>query len=449
MCARIAVIASSADMAGNMKSISKVVVLVAWAILVTACGGGGGGGNSGDPPAPTTYSIGGTIAGLAGTVVLQNNGGDDLTLSTDSGFTFATRATNGSDYTVTVLTQPAGQTCHVSNGSGTTGNANVTSVRVGCVLTVTDYTVIQLDPLPGDHRANAEDINDLGQIVGWSLGETTGQVAVLWSIDQAGVVTVKSLGRLPGGTFSYAMAINNNAQVIGFADGASGTRRPFIWTEIGGMRDLGLPVGLVGGQAHEINDNGQVVGAVFESEFSSLTEQGRFAIWRVDGGGAVIDIRDLGTLGGIAAAPWDNNVHGNVTGSIWLSAASQTAFFWSELNGVTEIDGDEGLGINDNDKVVGFRGLRGNPGFVWTASVGLTEILNAVPLSINNSSQAAGRANIGFGHAFIWEDGEVKYLPMPENRDFSEASSINEAGWIVGWSTDVDGNEYANLWRLN
>jgi probable HAF family extracellular repeat protein len=386
-------------------------------------------------------------------VVLQNNGGDNLTRSADGGFTFSIRATNGSNYAVTVLTQPLGQTCSVSNGSGTISNANVTTVQVNCLLPVpaADYTVLQLDPLPGDQRANAEDINDLGQIVGWSGGGTTGQTAVLWSVDQAGVVTVKSLGKLPGGTFSYAMAVNSNAQVVGFADGASGTRRPFIWTESGGMRDLGVPTGLVGGQAHQINDNGQVVGAVFQSEFSDLTAQGRFAIWRVDADGAVIDIRDLGTLGGVAASPWDNNVHGNVAGSIWFGSGQQIAFFWTELDGVIEIDGAaEGLGINDNDEVVGSRLPLGTGGYVWTASGGLTAVPSGILMTINNSNQAAGRADIGSPQqAFIWDDGEAKLLPMPENRDFSWANSINEARWIVGWSTDVDGNEYANLWMPN
>jgi len=314
---------------------------------------------------------------------------------------------------------------------------------------VADYTVLQLDPLPGDQRANAEDINDLAQIVGWSSGGSTGQTALLWSIDQAGVVTAESLGKLPGGTFSSAQAINNNAQVVGFADGASGTRRPFIWTETGGMRDLGVAVGLVGGQAHQINDNGQVVGALFQTEFSSLTDQGRFAIWTVDAAGTVTNIRDLGTLGGVAASPWDNNALGNVAGNIWFGAAQQTGFFWSEQGGVVEINTEEALGINDNDEVVGVEGPN-NTGFVWSSASGITVIPDGIAMSINNSGQVVGRADVGSDQqAFVWEAGEVTLLPMPENRDFSWAISVNEAGWIVGWSTDVDGNAYANLWMPN
>ncbi len=78
------------------------------------------------------YSIGGTISGLVGSVSLQNNGGDTLTQNTNGSFTFATPVAEGSTYAVTVSSQPATQTCTVSNGSGTVGSSNVTNVQVSC-----------------------------------------------------------------------------------------------------------------------------------------------------------------------------------------------------------------------------------------------------------------------------------------------------------------------------
>ncbi len=78
-------------------------------------------------------TIGGTVAGLTGTVVLQNNGGDNLPVSANVGFTFATTLATGSIYSVSVLTQPAGQTCRVTaNGTGY-ANGSITSVQVRCV----------------------------------------------------------------------------------------------------------------------------------------------------------------------------------------------------------------------------------------------------------------------------------------------------------------------------
>jgi hypothetical protein len=95
------------------------------------------------PATATTYTVGGALSGLSsGTVVLQNNGSGNLSLSANGAFTFATALASGSAYSVTVFTQPAGQTCSVANGSGTIGSANVTNVAVSCAaLPPTTYTI--------------------------------------------------------------------------------------------------------------------------------------------------------------------------------------------------------------------------------------------------------------------------------------------------------------------
>jgi subtilisin family serine protease len=109
--------------------LATTLVMLAGASLLAACGGGGGGGGA---PAPT-YSIGGTVAGLTDTgLVLQNNGGDSLSVASGaSTFAFATRLTSGASYVVTIGAQPAGQTCVVTNGAGTVGSSDV-AVGVAC-----------------------------------------------------------------------------------------------------------------------------------------------------------------------------------------------------------------------------------------------------------------------------------------------------------------------------
>ena len=82
-----------------------------------------------------TFTVGGSVSGLAGSgLVLQNNAGDDLTINANSAFTFATTLPDGSDYLVTVATQPAdpSQTCLVSNGAGTLAGSDVTNVAIAC-----------------------------------------------------------------------------------------------------------------------------------------------------------------------------------------------------------------------------------------------------------------------------------------------------------------------------
>jgi hypothetical protein len=90
---------------------------------------------------PPTYSVGGTVSGLVGTVVLQNNLTDDRSISSNGSYSFATTLTNGSNYSVTVKTNPTNQTCTVANGTGTINGANVTNVNVTCTTNATYYTV--------------------------------------------------------------------------------------------------------------------------------------------------------------------------------------------------------------------------------------------------------------------------------------------------------------------
>jgi hypothetical protein len=78
------------------------------------------------------YRVGGTLGGLVGTVTLRNNGGDDLILTANGTFTFATTVASGAPYNVTVRTQPSGQACVVSGGTGTVGAGDVTTVQVTC-----------------------------------------------------------------------------------------------------------------------------------------------------------------------------------------------------------------------------------------------------------------------------------------------------------------------------
>src|SRR5262249_34368379 len=80
-----------------------------------------------------TFTVGGTVSGLSGSLVLQNNSGNNLTVSANGGFTFPTAVRNGSAYNVTVLAAPSGQSCTVTNGVGTVSGANILNVGINCV----------------------------------------------------------------------------------------------------------------------------------------------------------------------------------------------------------------------------------------------------------------------------------------------------------------------------
>lgn len=112
-----------------------VCLFFLWSLTSCTSGGDNSSSNSDsstDSDSIGSYSIGGIISGLIGSVVLQNNQKDDLTLTRNGQFSFATSLETGSSFDVTVDTQPQGQTCSIAKGSGTVENIDVSSVQIIC-----------------------------------------------------------------------------------------------------------------------------------------------------------------------------------------------------------------------------------------------------------------------------------------------------------------------------
>jgi 6-phosphogluconolactonase (cycloisomerase 2 family) len=126
---------------GSVYALCRNSLVLAAAGWLAACGGGGGGGGGVKTPPPATYTIGGTVSGLSSSgLVLQDNGGDNLTVAANAtSFTFATPLATGAAYAVTVSTQPSNpaQVCTVASASGSVASANVTSVAITCTTTGT------------------------------------------------------------------------------------------------------------------------------------------------------------------------------------------------------------------------------------------------------------------------------------------------------------------------
>jgi hypothetical protein len=78
-------------------------------------------------------SLGGTISGAKGDVVLAN-GATQVTIAQGATtWAFGTKVSQNISYGVTVLSAPAGQTCTVTNGTGTMGVTAVNNVVVTCI----------------------------------------------------------------------------------------------------------------------------------------------------------------------------------------------------------------------------------------------------------------------------------------------------------------------------
>jgi len=69
-------------------------------------------------------------------------------VSANGAFVFDTALSDESPHDVTVLTQPAGQTCGVTNGFGTVNGSDVLGVDVDCQDDVVVPPLLPMEPIP-------------------------------------------------------------------------------------------------------------------------------------------------------------------------------------------------------------------------------------------------------------------------------------------------------------
>lgn len=120
--------------------------LGALALALATLAGCGGGGNG------KVYTVGGTVTGLQGTLVVES-GGETLSLTANGPYTLQQPIPDGTTYALTVKTQPAGQTCTVSQGSGTV-HGNVSDIQISCSSSQTQY--VRVRTLAGSTSGYAE-----------------------------------------------------------------------------------------------------------------------------------------------------------------------------------------------------------------------------------------------------------------------------------------------------
>jgi probable HAF family extracellular repeat protein len=170
--------------------------------------------------------------------------------------------------------------------------------------------MVSLGSLAGPNgQSGAFAINDLGQVVGQSQLPSPGGIqacppasfcnhAFLWS-STTGMI---DLGALGSTDWSLADDINNAGQVVGWSGPVSGFLRPFLWTANAGMTALGTLDGN-GGVSTAINEAGQISGL-------RTTSSERHAVVWPSGSGPV----DLATLGGPSSYAASINEAGQIVG---------------------------------------------------------------------------------------------------------------------------------------
>lgn len=123
-------------------------------------------------------------------------------------------------------------------------------------------------------------MNDLDQVVGTSIVNTGYMHAFLWSREMGPI----DLGTFPGGYNSAATDINNAGQVIGWSTGAIGTRA-FLWDAEHGMRTI--PPMETGGDADPYST--MSTEGYFMSDAFAINNLGQVAGYGSDGNVCVWD----------------------------------------------------------------------------------------------------------------------------------------------------------------
>ncbi len=187
------------------------------ALALAGCGGGSSGSAPPAPPTPKSYSVSGTVTGLpsGNFVTLQDNGGDDLTLSgtgSAQNFTFPTKLLSGASYAVSVSAQPTGMKCFVRNGSGTMGGSNVTGIGVTCAAISFAYVANN-----GSNSVSAFSID--------AAGALTPVAGSPFATGQGGASSVTVT---PAGSFAYVANYGSNSVSAFSIDASTGALTPVV-----------------------------------------------------------------------------------------------------------------------------------------------------------------------------------------------------------------------------
>jgi len=130
---------NSSQTLARVKNALSLLLALGLTLIMQGCGGGDVSTHDPTPTTITTYTIGGNVTGLTGTLVLQNNGVGTVNVTTNGTYQFDVALAEGHTYNATILTQPDNGTCAISNGNGTVTNQAVTTIAISCAPNT--YTV--------------------------------------------------------------------------------------------------------------------------------------------------------------------------------------------------------------------------------------------------------------------------------------------------------------------
>ncbi len=309
------------------------------------------------------------------------------------------------------------------------------------------YSIQNIGTLGGTSYANA--INDSGQVVGASTLADGSQHAFLYDSTNG----IQDLGTL-GGVRSSAADINNEGQIVGYSWLPGSTlEHAFLYDSINGMQDLG-DLGRPHSSALGINDNSAIVG------YSNVSTSTRWQAMVFDEDTGMERLLDSGGIISSSASAINNN--DQVVGSFSSTATNDRlhAFSYDSTNGLvdlSEINTSYPLyiktakDINDDGTTVGSAGILGEMytqhAYTYNLDTGLIDLGTlggnlSIAFGINNLGSVVGYSTTGFSNteqAFLYDVSlgmlNLNDLINDELWILNRATDINEFGQITGYGT--------------
>ncbi len=342
------------------------------------------------------------------------------------------------------------------------------------------WTLTDLGTL-GGATSEANGLNNAGQVVGHAEAADGARYPVIWSGGVARPLSTRQGGALAlsaggvaagnvlsasgqrlaatllsggnaydlgtfGGSFSYAVAVNDSGQVVGYARTPDEKDHAFLATA-SGMVDLGTYGGLYS-YAYGLNQAGLVVGSAFDAS-------GTPRCFLSTGGGLI----DPGTLGGRACNALAVNDAGQVTGSSATSAGVGHAFVY-DSRGMVDLGtlggrSSAGLAINRRGQVVGASRTAANQQHAFfhdgtrMIDLGTLDGTSSTATGVNASGQVVGNSTLADGRKqpFLFANGvmlNVNTLAPGLSNVEPTRIYLNDAGQIAGTGT-IGGKQRAFL----